>query len=104
MLAAVYPKRDNLETELYEIADEPVFVGTYRANTYKEIVAALKRAIISAERLSDEDLVGVAYETDEPGQAYVGHSHAVVCIEWDELRERWYYWHVGEIPANVARW
>jgi len=49
-------------------------------------------------------LVGVAYETDEPGQAYAGHSHAVVAIEWDELRERWDYWHLHEIPGNVARW
>ena len=61
MLAAVYPKRDNLETELYEVADEP-------------------------------------------GQSYAGHSHAIVAIEWDELRERWDYWHLHEIPANVARW
>ena len=104
MLAAVYPKRDNPITELFEVADEPVFVGTYRAETYHEIVRDLKKAIIAAERLSDEMLVGVAYETDEPGQAYAGHSHAVVAIEWDELRERWDYWHLHEIPGNVARW
>lgn len=103
MLAAVYPKRDNPITELYEVADEPVFVGIYRATTYKEIVRDLKKAIIAAERLSDEALVGVAYETDEPNAPYENNSHAVACIEWDKLRERWDYWHLHEIPGNVAR-
>ena len=98
MLAAIYKKKDNLETELYEVVPEPVYVAPYTATSYDEVVAKLKQAYAAAEKLTNDSLVGIAYEMADGAIEYENSSYAVLCIEWDPIRMRWDYWHEEEIP------